>query len=160
MVVLLCKVMAHIHSRAAFYLTCLQHPLTSKYDLSSVRYLMSGAAPLSAEITQLVAKILPECSIGQGYGTLELFHCFGDSLHSRSLSGMTETFTTIAVTPDDQRIATLGCAGVLLPGITARVVKPDGTLAKRGEPGELVLTGPSMAWGYFKNPKASVQLDR
>ena len=67
---------------------------------------------------------------------------------------MTETFTTVTLSPNDVMPPTPGCAGVLIPGLTARVVKPDGTLAKYGEPGELVVTGPSMALGYYKNPQA------
>lgn len=67
---------------------------------------------------------------------------------------MTETFTSVCLSPNTERIATPGCAGVLVPGIVARVVKPDGTLAKFNEPGELVVTGPAMALGYFKNPEA------
>ena len=72
--------------------------------------------------------------------------------------GLTETFTTVATSPNDKKIATPGSAGVLIPGIVARVVKPDGSLAKEGEPGELVVTGPSMALGYYKNPEAYVLL--
>ena len=67
---------------------------------------------------------------------------------------MTETFTTVALSPNDQQVGTAASAGVLIPGIVARVVKPDGTFAAPGEPGELVVRGPSMALGYFKNPTA------
>jgi 4-coumarate--CoA ligase len=70
------------------------------------------------------------------------------------LEGLTETCTTISVVPPEQKIGTINSAGQLLPGITARVVKPDGTLSKEGEAGELIITGPSMALGYFKNPEA------
>lgn len=97
---------------------------------------MSGAAPLSAELTAQVNQILPQCHALQGYG-------------------LTETFTTVALAPNDVLPPTPGCAGVLIPGLTARVVKPDGTLAKYGEPGELVVTGPAMALGYYKNPQAT-----
>jgi 4-coumarate--CoA ligase len=67
---------------------------------------------------------------------------------------MTETCTTIAIVPPDQKFGTAGSAGRLIPGVLARVVKPDGSLAKEGEAGELVVTGPSMALGYYKNPEA------
>ncbi len=67
---------------------------------------------------------------------------------------MTESFTTVALSPNDQQLATAASAGVLVPGIVARVVKADGSLAELGEPGELVIRGPSMALGYFKNPAA------
>ncbi len=56
--------------------------------------------------------------------------------------------------PLSQKIGTLGSAGQLISGIRARVVKTDGTLAAVGEPGELVVTGPSMALGYLNNGKA------
>ncbi len=67
---------------------------------------------------------------------------------------MTETFTTISLSPNNNKIAAPGSGGVLIPGVVARVVKPDGSLAKQGETGELVVTGPSMALGYYKNPEA------
>lgn len=67
---------------------------------------------------------------------------------------MTESFTTVALSPNDQQSVTAASAGVLIPGIVARVVKADGSLAEPGEPGELVIRGPSMALGYFKNPAA------
>lgn len=45
-----------------------QNPLVPKYDLSSVTMCMSGAAPLSAELTQQYCDRLPNSAIGQGYG--------------------------------------------------------------------------------------------
>jgi 4-coumarate--CoA ligase len=67
---------------------------------------------------------------------------------------MTETFTTISLSPNDEKVAAPGSAGVLIPGTVARVIKPDGSMAREGESGELVVTGPSMALGYYKNPEA------
>ena len=118
MVVLLCK-----------------HPAVKKYDLSSVRHLMSGAAPLSSELTTQLTQMLPETWIGQAYG-------------------MTETCTAVTWPPNDRRIGTLGSGGVLLPGCVARVVKPDGSLAGIGERGELVITGPNITLGYLNNKEA------
>ncbi|KAI0803315.1 amp dependent CoA ligase [Irpex lacteus] len=126
----------HLHIVPPMVVLLVKHPLAKKYNLSSVRWLMSGAAPLSAELTMQLAEILPQCSIGQGYG-------------------MTETFTTISLSPNNNKIAAPGSGGVLIPGVVARVVKPDGSLAKEGETGELVVTGPSMALGYYKNPEAT-----
>lgn len=53
-----------------------------------------------------------------------------------------------------QKIGTLGSAGQLIPGVRARVVKVDGTLAKAGEPGELFVKSPSSALRYMNNEKA------
>ncbi|KZP31130.1 acetyl-CoA synthetase-like protein [Athelia psychrophila] len=118
MIVLLCK-----------------HPASTKYDLSSVRAVWSGAAPLTSEIVQRLAARLPGAMIGQGYG-------------------MTETATTVSSMRLGQKVTT-GGAGALIPGVRARVIKADGSLAKVGETGELVVTGPSMALRYANNAEAS-----
>lgn len=70
------------------------------------------------------------------------------------LTGLTETCASVAMIPPTQRVGTVGSAGQLIPGIVARVVKPDGSLASEGEQGELVVTGPSMSLGYFNNEAA------
>jgi 4-coumarate--CoA ligase len=67
---------------------------------------------------------------------------------------MTETSTAIAMTPATQQAGLSGSAGTLLPGCRARVVKEDGSLAKAGERGELVVYSPSNAIGYYNNPEA------
>jgi 4-coumarate--CoA ligase len=56
--------------------------------------------------------------------------------------------------PPDQKVGTIGSAGQLIAGVVARVVKPDGSLAREGEQGELVVTGPSMALRYLNNEQA------
>ena len=112
-----------------------QHPLTKNYDLSCVKMTTSGAAPLSAELTQQVARVLPNSGIGQGYG-------------------MTETCTTFSFPQLFMRVGTPGSAGVLIPGTGLRILKADGTWGTYGEKGQLVVTGPSMAIGYLDNPQA------
>lgn len=69
------------------------------------------------------------------------------------MAGLTETFTTISTSPNEEKVATPGSAGVLIPGVVARVVKSDGSLAREGEAGELFVTGPSMALRYYKDPE-------
>ena len=57
------------------------------------------------------------------------------------------------LTPDSPLIHTSG-GGRLLPGIQAQVIKSDGSLARFGERGELVVKGPGKALGYFGNLQA------
>lgn len=117
-----------------------KHPETKKYDLSSLRYCMAGAAPLSPELTEQFRKVIPKCFVGQGYG-------------------MTETATVVTMPPIEQRHGgTLGSAGQLVSGTEAKVVKSDGTLAKYGEMGELFIRGPQGRFNrYFNNPAANAE---
>ncbi|KAI0795462.1 amp dependent CoA ligase [Abortiporus biennis] len=107
-----------------------------KYDLSSLRVVLSGAAPLSSELTNQLSKLLPGVDIGQGYGT-----------------SSTEAF--VSLIHPFQKINTPGSAGHLLPGIVVKLVKRDGSLAGFGEPGELYVKSPSRALRYLDNEEAT-----
>ncbi|KZT03949.1 amp dependent CoA ligase [Laetiporus sulphureus 93-53] len=113
-----------------------KHPATKKYDLSSIRMIASGAAPLSGELMLQVSKLYPQVMIGQGYG-------------------MTETSTAISFPQLEQQVGTPGSAGRLLPGVVVRVVREDGSLAPIGQTGELVVKSPSNALGYLNNEAAT-----
>lgn len=70
-----------------------QHPATKRYDLSSVRYCMVAAAPVSAELTAQLLEVFPGVQLGQGYGTpcicpiRDSSHSLGDSRYDRDLRG-------------------------------------------------------------------------
>jgi long-subunit acyl-CoA synthetase (AMP-forming) len=51
--------------------------------------------------------------------------------------------------------APLGCTGLLLPGLEARILRTNGSEADYDEPGELWVRGPNVALGYFGNEKAT-----
>ncbi|KAI0648724.1 acetyl-CoA synthetase-like protein [Trametes meyenii] len=111
------------------------------YNLSSVKTASCAAAPLSAELTLQLARVLPTSYIGQGYG-------------------MTETATSVAFPHLFVRVGTPGSAGVLIPGTALRVRKEDGSWGGYGDVGELVVAGPSMAIGYLDNPKETAETFR
>ncbi|EEB94674.1 hypothetical protein MPER_06473, partial [Moniliophthora perniciosa FA553] len=97
---------------------------------------MIGAAPLSNEINHQLFQLFPNAHIGQAYG-------------------MTETCTATTCWPIEKQRGTSGCAGQLMPGVKARILKPDGTLAGFNESGELLIYSPSNALGYYNNPEAT-----
>ena len=80
-------------------------------------------------------EVMPNCIIGQGYG-------------------LSETCATVCIMAASGRNGVVGSAGQLIPGIVARVVREDGSLGGFGEQGELVVSGPAMAFGYLNNEKA------
>lgn len=71
--------------------------------------------------------------------------------------GLTETCATLCFLQPDRKLGTIGGVGELVPGVIAKVVKSDGTLASEGEQGELVVKSPSLALGYYENAAAYVK---
>ncbi|KAI6030528.1 hypothetical protein F5J12DRAFT_801095 [Pisolithus orientalis] len=111
-----------------------KYPKVREYDLSSVRFIKTGAAPLASETMNQVAPLFPGAHIEQGYGTTEA--------------------STIALCPLETKTDLSGSSGVLLPGISARVERPDRSLADWGELGELVIKSPALALGYTNDSEA------
>jgi acyl-CoA synthetase (AMP-forming)/AMP-acid ligase II len=114
-----------------------KHPAVDRYDLSSLRWLACGAAPLGAELQQACAQRLGR-PVLQGYG-------------------MTELTAGIAIWPVDRPVRP-GAAGWLLPGVRARVVDPvTGADLPPGGTGEIWWRSPSAMAGYLGNPEATAE---
>ncbi|PYH41090.1 acetyl-CoA synthetase-like protein [Aspergillus saccharolyticus JOP 1030-1] len=66
--------------------------------------------------------------------------------------GMTETSpVTFMTSLDDARDKAMTSLGRVLPHTSAKVIRPDGTIARRGESGELCTSGYGLQKGYFEN---------
>jgi len=111
------------------------HPAVDGRDLSSLRTIMSGAAPLGSELTERVAERIG-CRVVQGYG-------------------LTETSpVTHVIRPEGASPA--GSVGPPLPATECRLVDPEtGEEADEGERGELWIRGPQVMAGYLNNEKAT-----
>lgn len=112
-----------------------KHPVAEKYDLSSLRMLSSGAAPLTRELVDTVYRRL-KVPIRQGYG-------------------LSETSPTTHVQPWQDWYRTIGSVGVLLPNQTAKYMSPGGEELPIGETGELWIKGPNVFQGYHNNPEGT-----
>eukprot|EP00842_Homolaphlyctis_polyrhiza_P001190 jgi/Hompol1/2071/HPOL_002812-RA len=111
-----------------------KHPIVDSLDLSSVRRIISGAAPLAGEIAEAASKRLG-ATIVQGYG-------------------LTETSPVSALCPLDKPVH--GSIGILSPSMDARIVDPDtGADVGYNTPGELWLRGPNIMKAYHNNPQAT-----
>ena len=75
--------------------------------------------------------------------------------------GMTETGLDIAMPVEDHdRLVGSGCIGRPFETREARIVAADDRPVPRGEPGELVLRGPGLMDGYFRDEEATAQTFR
>jgi acyl-CoA synthetase (AMP-forming)/AMP-acid ligase II len=110
------------------------HPLVDRYDLSSLRVVGCGAAPLGADLEQRAADRLG-CAVIQGFG-------------------MTEMTATITISPPDA--PRRGASGRLLANTEARIVDPaTGASLGPGRTGELWVRGPQVMRGYRDRPDAT-----
>jgi acyl-CoA synthetase (AMP-forming)/AMP-acid ligase II len=116
-----------------------KHPLVDSYDLSSLKSIFSGAAPLDASLEQACAERLG-CEVMQGWGLTET----------------SPVVTTNYNTPQGPRP---GSVGVPLPNTEMRVVDPaTGADVSRGETGELLVRGPQVMKGYLNAPEATAAM--
>jgi acyl-CoA synthetase (AMP-forming)/AMP-acid ligase II len=113
-----------------------KHPAVDKYDLSSVKVVFSGAAPLDAETARLCGKRIG-CRVGQGYGLTEtspVSHAVSDS--------------TAEIVP--------GSVGQAVPNTECKII--DVATVKelgRNEDGEIWIRGPQVMKGYLNNEEAT-----
>ena len=109
----------------------------AKHDLSSLRGVQSGAAPLSAELCLRFYKQLG-IRATQGYG-------------------LTETSPVTHVMSSAEGMDHAGSVGKLIPTYQARLVDPKTgkDVDTPGGEGELWLRGPSVMKGYWRNPEAT-----
>lgn len=107
-----------------------------RYDLSTLRMLISGAAVCPPVYMKVLHEHLPQATLYNLYGPTEatiycLYHRIDDADHI-----------------DVEKPLPIG---IPFENTEAYVVTPEGVEAKRGEEGELILRGNHIALGYFGN---------
>ena len=113
-----------------------KHPLVDEYDLSSLEYVNSGAAPLSAELEVACGKRLG-CHMQQGYG-------------------LTETSPVTHWVSDKLADTMPGSIGPAVPNTECRIIDVATERdVPTGEPGELCIRGPQVMKGYLDDPEAT-----
>jgi acyl-CoA synthetase (AMP-forming)/AMP-acid ligase II len=111
-----------------------KHPLVEQFDLRALTWMLSGAAPLKADLAAECGRRLG-CEVVQGYG-------------------MTEASPVTHLTP--RGAFKPGSAGVTAPNTQTRIVDPvHGTDLGPDQDGEIWVRGPQVMKGYLGNPQAT-----
>ena len=106
------------------------------YDLSQLRFVTSGAAPLAREVLEEFERRVPSVMVREGYGLTE-----SSALISSSQPGARR----------------VGAAGKPVPGTEVRIVGDDGSDLPPGEVGEICVRSPMVMAGYWKAPDLTAE---
>jgi acyl-CoA synthetase (AMP-forming)/AMP-acid ligase II len=118
------------------YVSILAHPDRSRYDLSSLRVAVTGAADIPVELIRRILDELPFSHVVSGYG-------------------LTEGGTAASTSPGDDPETIATTVGQARPGFEIRILDRDGAEVAPGEVGEIVLRGPSTMLGYLDDPTST-----
>jgi long-chain acyl-CoA synthetase len=112
------------------------HPQRGNYDVSSLKYVTGGSAPLAEELRLEFSRLF-DCRVVDGYGQSE---------------------ATCAVTSfkDDEEIVP-GSAGRPIKGVEVCVMDDDLNILGPNETGEICIRGSIVMKGYWNNPAATAE---
>ena len=118
----------------------LNHPDRGRYDLSSLRLAVTGAAVVPVEMIRRMREELTFTTIITGYG-------------------LTEATGTVAMCRHDDDPDTIAnFSGRAIPDTEMAIVDDDGHDVPRGQPGEVVTRGYHVMQGYFEDPEQTAEV--
>jgi acyl-CoA synthetase (AMP-forming)/AMP-acid ligase II len=121
----------------AIYQTMLDHPDLDRYDLSTLRLAVTGAAPVPVEMIERMRNELTFKTIVTGYGLTEA------------------TGIATMCRHDDDPETISKTAGRAIPGVEVRVVDDENRAVAVGEAGEVIVRGYNVMKGYFNDPEST-----
>jgi acyl-CoA synthetase (AMP-forming)/AMP-acid ligase II len=113
-----------------------KNPVVADYDLSKLKTIFCGAAPLDEHLTRACMTRL-DCDVRQGYG-------------------MTETSPVTHSSPADPEQVKFGSVGVPAPNTECKIVDLEtGEVLTHNKEGEVCVRGPQIMKGYLNRPEAT-----
>jgi long-chain acyl-CoA synthetase len=115
------------------FIAMLNHPKLKTFDLSSLKYCVSGGAPLPVDVKERFEKITG-CKVVEGYG-------------------LSEASPSVTCNPVEGPVKS-GSIGQPLPGtiVSLRDLADPTQEVPLGEKGEICVKGPQVMKGYWKRP--------
>jgi long-chain acyl-CoA synthetase len=118
-------------------------PAFGRHDLSSIRRILWGAAPMALPLLERALAAFP---------AIEFIHAYG----------MTETAASVSVNrigsaPEDRRDTRIRSAGRAGYATEIRIADLEGEEVPYGTPGEIQVRGPVVMMGYWNRPEETAQ---
>ncbi|HVQ91311.1 MAG TPA: AMP-binding protein [Mycobacteriales bacterium] len=115
----------------------LAQPL-ERHDLSALRHVFSGAAPLAPALAAEFERRVPSALVLEGYG-------------------LTESGGIVSGSPPDRRRP--GTVGLPVPGVDVRIADDLGADVPPGDDGEILVRGRNVMAGYWADPQSPAGTD-
>lgn len=109
-------------------------------DLSSLEFVICGAAPLPVEVFRAFEETF-KCKVVEGYGLTE--------------GTCASSVNPLPTETEDRR--KIGSIGLPLPGNEMKIVDSEGNDLPPNSKGEIVIKGDNVMKEYFKNPEANAE---
>ena len=120
----------------AVYQILLTDPTRQKFDLSSLKFGVCGAAPLTPETFTKFQEVF-NIPIVEGYG-------------------LTEVTCVSTINPRDG-VRKIGSIGLPLPGQTIKIIDEQGNELPPGAAGEIIIGGDAVMKGYYNRPEETAK---
>jgi long-chain acyl-CoA synthetase len=116
----------------AIYHALTRHPLFQDTDLSHVRWVSYGGAPIAASAVHQIMEAFPEARVGNGFG-------------------LTETSSLTSFLPHEEAVEHADSVGFAMPVVDLALDEPD----QETGVGELLVRAQNIVQGYWQNPEAT-----
>ncbi len=132
----------------------IEHPDFNEYDLSSLRLLAYGAAPMPYEVLiQAIEKFRRWPNVG-------LMNAYGQTESTSTLTFLGPEDHRIPEEPGPERekaLRRLRSVGRPMPDVEVAIMDPQGNILPPGQEGEIVASGPRVMAGYWKREEETAE---
>jgi long-chain acyl-CoA synthetase len=118
----------------AIYHAVLRHPRFPELDVSRVRWISYGGAPIAESLVHRIMEAFPNARVGNGFG-------------------LTETSSLTSFLPHEEAAEHADSVGFAMPVVDLALDEAD----PESGVGELLVRGPNVVRGYWNKPEASAE---
>lgn len=128
----------------------LEHPEFSKYDLSSLKVITYGAAPMPLEVIKRAVEVFPGVSFINAFGQTE-------TASTITMLGPADHVISGTEAEREKKLKRLSSIGKPMPDVEMKVVDDEGRALPLGEVGEILARGPRVMTGYWKDEEKTAK---
>jgi long-chain acyl-CoA synthetase len=122
----------------AIYHAVVHDPRFAQLDVSRVRWVSYGGAPIAASLVHLIKESFPNARVGNGFG-------------------LTETSSLTSFLPDEEAEEHADSVGFAMPVVDLALDEGERGEDWQAGTGELLVRGPNVVQGYWNKPEASAE---